>query len=57
MATMSKPLVRWPKWLQPVRIGHVQPLSSGAPIYDYDSGNGARYLLYWANQAAKAAGR
>lgn len=57
MATMSKPLVRWPKWLQPVRTGHVQPLSSGAPIYDYDSGNGARYLLYWANQAAKAAGR
>lgn len=57
MSTMNKQLPRWPKWLQPVQNGEVQPLSTGAPIYDYDTGNGARLLLYWANQAAAAAGR
>lgn len=57
MSTMTKPLMRWPKWLQPVLPGYVRQLSSGAPIYDYDSQNGARLLLNWANQAAKAAGR
>jgi hypothetical protein len=57
MSTMTKPLPRWPKWLQPVGNGYVRQLSSGAPIYDYESANGARFLLYWANQAAKAAGR
>lgn len=57
MATMTKPLSRWPKWLQSVGNGYVQPLSTGAPIYDYESENGARLLLYWANQAAGAAGR
>lgn len=57
MSTMTKPLLRWPKWLQPVGNGHVRQLSSGAPIYDYESANGARFLLYWANEAAKAAGR
>lgn len=57
MATMKQQLLRWPKWLVPVANGRVQPLSTGAPIYDYESGNGARLLLYWANQAARAAGR
>jgi MTH538 TIR-like domain (DUF1863) len=57
MSTMAKQLSRWPKWLQPVSPGYVQQLSSGAPIYDYESQNGSRLLLYWANQAAKAAGR
>ncbi|MCW4461374.1 TIR domain-containing protein [Sphingomonas sp. BT-65] len=57
MESMSKQLMRWPKWLAPVANGYVQPLSTGAPIYDYDSQNGSRLLLYWANQAAKAAGR
>ncbi|ATY30956.1 TIR domain-containing protein [Sphingomonas psychrotolerans] len=57
MESMSKQLMRWPKWLAPVANGYVQPLSTGAPIYDYDSQNGVRRLLYWANQAAKAAGR
>lgn len=57
MSTMSKPLLRWPKWLQPVGKGFVQPLSTGAPIYDFESGNGARLLLLWANHAARAAGR
>ena len=28
-----------------------------ATIYDYDTRNGARLLLHWANQAAAAAGR
>lgn len=57
ISTMTKQLLRWPKWLEPVGNGYVRQLSSGAPIYDYESGNGARLLLYWANQAAKAAGR
>ena len=57
MSTMPNQLMRWPKWLAPVPNGYVQPLSTGAPIYDYESGNGARLLLYWANQVAKAAGR
>jgi hypothetical protein len=57
MSTMTKQLPRWPKWLQPVSNGYVRVLSAGAPIYDYERGNGARLLLYWANQAAKAAGR
>lgn len=57
MSTMTKQLMRWPKWLQPVSPGYVRQLSSGAPIYDYESQNGSRLLLYWANQAAKAAGR
>lgn len=57
MSTMTQQLIRWPKWLSPVPNGYVQPLSTGAPIYDYESGNGARLLLLWANQVAKAAGR
>jgi hypothetical protein len=57
ISTMTKPLPRWPKWLEPVPNGYVRVLSSGAPIYDYESGDGARLLLYWANQAARAAGR
>lgn len=57
MSTMTSQLLRWPKWLEPVQPGYVRPLSSGSPIYDYDSGNGARFLLLWANQAARAAGR
>lgn len=57
MATMTRQLMRWPKWLALVPNGYVQPLSTAATIYDYDSGNGARLLLYWANQAAKEAGR
>lgn len=55
--TMTTSLPKWPRWLEPVANGYVRPLSSGAPIYDYDSQNGSRLLLYWANQAAKAAGR
>lgn len=55
--TMTRQLLRWPKWLDPVEKGYVRPLSDGAPIYDYESGNGARLLLYWANQAAASAGR
>lgn len=57
MSTMMKQLPRWPKWLAQVAPGYVRQLSSGAPIYDYDSQNGSRLLLYWANQAARAAGR
>ncbi len=57
MSTMTKPLVAWPKWLEPVQNGYVRPLSTGAHIYDYESGNGARLLLQWANQAARMAGR
>lgn len=57
MSTMTSQLLRWPRWLEPVQPGYVRQLSSGAPIYDYDTGNGARFLLLWANQAAKAAGR
>lgn len=57
MSTMTKQLPRWPRWLESVQPGYVRPLSSGAPIYDYESQNGARLLLYWANQAARAAGR
>lgn len=57
MTMMTKQLLRWPKWLQPVTPGCVRQLSSGAPIYDYESQDGARLLLYWSNQAAKAAGR
>jgi hypothetical protein len=54
---MTKQIVCWPKWLQPVSPGYVQRLSSGAPIHDYESQNGSQLLLYWANQAARAAGR
>lgn len=57
MSTMAKQLMRWPKWLQPVSPGYVRQLSSSAPIYDYDRQNGSQLLLYWANQAARAAGR
>lgn len=57
MSTMMKQLMRWPKWLTPVANGYVQPLSEGAPIYDYDCSNGSRNLLVWANQAARSAGR
>ena len=57
MQSMSKRLLGWPKWLQPVEKGFVRPLSTSAPIYDYDSQNGAKLLLLWANQAARAAGR
>jgi MTH538 TIR-like domain (DUF1863) len=57
ISTMTKPLARWPKWLEPVQKGYVRRLSSGSPIYDYESGNGARLLLRWANLAAQAAGR
>ncbi len=57
MSTMSKQLMRWPKWLAPVTNGYVRQLSEGAPIYDYDSSNGSRNLLVWANEAAKSVGR
>ena len=57
MSAMTRQLTRWPKWLCPVPNGYVQPLSTGAPIYEYQSGNGAWFLLYWANQVAEAAGR
>lgn len=57
MTSMSKQLLRWPKWLEDVPRGYVRPLSTGAPIYDYETEHGSRLLLFWANQAAKAAGR
>ncbi len=57
MSTMTTRLMRWPKWLQPVSPGYIRQLSSGAPIYDYESEQGSRLLLDWANQAAGAAGR
>lgn len=57
MATMARQLMRWPKWLTPVPNGYVQPLSEGAPIYNYDASNGSQSLLIWANEAARSAGR
>lgn len=57
ISSMTQRLLKWPNWLTPVENGYVRQLSAGAPLYDYQSGNGAQLLLHWANQAAIEAGR
>lgn len=49
--------VRWPRWLAKPRSGYLQPLSVGAPMYDYALDDGYNNLCHWAQRAANAAGR